>query len=887
MPVCCRCNGNGRCTNCVCSRAGAPCQNCLPSRRGRCNNALPTDIWDDSVTAAPNNNTSASAQSRRVSQVAVDSHLLDNGDTHQQSNLHSSITTSSPTPSLTLCPESTTAVLQTETEMAAPLEGTQNLAANPDANSAELNNLPTFTPIVTASFKWGEKDGDILIQSVDTIYNETVHWKRNLFKTPSGKAGRLFVQEITRLLTAFSEKTALEGIAMKAAMIMPALLLQNPHQRSNSKQHSALLERRLKLWSQGDMESLLNEGRTIQQEVNKKRGKRERQNQDVARSFAKQMMEGKVKAAMRSIENDSSGGQLQLNATACPSNPATVREVLKEKHPQRCQPNSSAIITAQATEPHPILYDKIDGHLIHSIALKMDGSAGPSGLDVAAWKRLCTSYKTASTDLCNALASATRRICTELVDPIVIMPLVACRLIALDKCPGVRPIGVGETMRRIMNKTIATVLRDEIQEAAGPLQVCAGQIAGCEAAIHAMRRIHESQDTEAVILADASNAFNSLNCEVALRNISHLCPSLSKALINTYREDIPLYIDGETTFSQEGTTQGDPLAMAMYAIAITPLINRLKEDDVKQIWYADDAAAGGKLSDLKTRWDRLVEIGPDYGYYPNASKTWLIVKEHKHSEAVPVFEGTEIVITTDGKRHLGAAIGTRSFIEKYAEQKIAAWIHEVETISSLATTQPHAAYAAFTRGLANKWTFLARTIPDTNKLFEPLEEKIRTTFLPALTGQDTCNGDVRDLLALPVRLGGLGIVNPSKQATLHQNASEKITTPLTDLILAQSQEYTPQVKAEQIRAKKSAQSQRRQSEKLKASEISEKLPCNPSKIDEDFNRKGRFKLALHTTHPRTWLRTPQGCIPRRTLPTLWMATKTPSFPLCLWQQIHC
>ena len=62
-----------------------------------------------------------------------------------------------------------------------------------------------------------------------------------------------------------------------------------------------------------------------------------------------------------------------------------------------------------------------------------------------------------------------------------------------------------------MNETIAPVLRDEIQEAAGPLQVCAGHIAECEAAIHAMRRIHESQDTEAVILADASNAFNSLN----------------------------------------------------------------------------------------------------------------------------------------------------------------------------------------------------------------------------------------------------------------------------------------------------------------------------------------------------------------------------------------
>ena len=227
---------------------------------------------------------------------------------------------------------------------------------------------------------------------------------------------------------------------------MPALLLQNPYQRSNPKQYSALLERRVKLWSQGDMESLLNEGRTIQQEVNKNRGTRERQNQDVARSFAKQMMEGKVKAAVRSIENDSSGAQLQLNATACPSNPATVCEVLKEntlKDVNQTPPPSSQHRPQNLTQFSTTRLTAISS--MHSIALKMDGSAGPSGLDLAAWKRLCTSYKIASTDLCDALASATRRICTELVDPIVIMPLVACRLIArpLDKCPGVRLIGVG------------------------------------------------------------------------------------------------------------------------------------------------------------------------------------------------------------------------------------------------------------------------------------------------------------------------------------------------------------------------------------------------------------------------------------------------------------
>ena len=111
----------------------------------------------------------------------------------------------------------------------------------------------------------------------------------------------------------------------------------------------------------------------------------------------------------------------------------------------------------------------------------------------------------------------------------------------------------------------------------------------------------ESSETEAIILVDATNAFNSLNRQAALRNIRHLC-LLFKILINTYPEDVRLFIDGETLLSQEGTTEGDPLAMAMYAIAVNPLIHRLKHDTTKQIWFADDATAGGKLNNLREWW---------------------------------------------------------------------------------------------------------------------------------------------------------------------------------------------------------------------------------------------------------------------------------------------
>ena len=50
------------------------------------------------------------------------------------------------------------------------------------------------------------------------------------------------------------------------------------------------------------------------------------------------------------------------------------------------------------------------------MALKTDGSPGPSGLDATSWKHLCTSSHSSSTEPCDALAAFERRICTSFVD---------------------------------------------------------------------------------------------------------------------------------------------------------------------------------------------------------------------------------------------------------------------------------------------------------------------------------------------------------------------------------------------------------------------------------------------------------------------------------------
>ena len=329
--------------------------------------------------------------------------------------------------------------------------------------------------------------------------------------------------------------------------------------------------------------------------------------------------------------------------------------------------------------------------------------------------------------------------------------------------------------------------------------------AACEAGIHAMRGLLESEGTEAVILVDASNAFNSLNREAALRNVRILCPVLAPILVNTYRQPSRLFIDSEHIWSQEGTTQGDPLAMVMYAIGTLPLIHRL-QGPVAQVWYADDASAGGCATGLRRWWDVLQSSGPLFGYYPNPRKTCLIVKSEHLRNAEAQFQGTGMQITTQGQRHLGAPLGSKSFVEKFVHAKVSVWVSEIKSLSEIASSQPQAAYAALTHGLMSRWTHLMRTVPGIDNLFQPLEDEIRHRFLPALTGREAPSDAERELIVLPARHGGLGIPIPTRIASWQFTRSVEITAPLVGLIVQQSPQYSAVAQARQKEAKTAVRS---------------------------------------------------------------------------------
>ena len=332
-------------------------------------------------------------------------------------------------------------------------------------------------------------------------------------------------------------------------------------------------------------------------------------------------------------------------------------------------------------------------------------------------------------------------------------------------------------------------LSDEIQEAGGSLQVSTGLKGGAEAAIHAMKNIFELETTEAVILVDASNAFNRLNRRVALHNIQYLCPNFSTVLINTYRNPARLFISGGgEILSMEGTTQGDSLAMQFYGISTTNIIKRLDYQITKihQVWLADDATGAGTLLNLRKWWESVQLVGTKYGYHVKPSKSWLILKDPgKLHDAETLFHNSEIKITTSGMRHLGAAIGTSGFKCDYMEEKVSEWCSRIQRLSKIAQSNPHAAYSAYIIGEQHKYTYFLRTIPDIAHILKPLDDAIDNYLIPSLFGCNITPSE-REILTLPIKSGGLGLCMFGESSNDCYKSSAAITSPLKNQIISQS-----------------------------------------------------------------------------------------------------
>ena len=227
---------------------------------------------------------------------------------------------------------------------------------------------------------------------------------------------------------------------------------------------------------------------------------------------------------------------------------------------------------------------------------------------------------------------------------------------------------------------------------------------------------------------------------------------------------------------------------------------------------------------LRVWWEKLVSFGPSFGYHPNAPTTWLITKETHLQEATTLFYGTGVNITAQGRPHLGAAIGTPSYVTEYVTEKVEQWATELERLSVIAKTQPRAAHAALTHSLSSKWFFIMRTIPSIGNLLQTLKDILQQKSIPALTGKPASSNLEHQLFALLARLGGNSVTNPTVQCDVEHRTSQQLCHPLVNHILRGYTTYSPDVVNEQLAAKAKINGSRHQLLSDMASNIKLSLP---------------------------------------------------------------
>ena len=149
--------------------------------------------------------------------------------------------------------------------------------------------------------------------------------------------------------------------------------------------------------------------------------------------------------------------------------------------------------------------------------------------------------------------------------------------------------------------------------------------------------------------------------------------------------------------------------------------------------------------------------------------------------------GDEVNITLEGGLPFGAVIRSKEFNDHYCQEKVDKWLREMESLTEISKSQPHAAYVAFTKGVKSKFTYYLCTIESFEEYVDPIEEVIHTSFLSSLFGRaEPLPEELKELVSLSPAQCGIGIPDLRCESLEQFNASLDITAPHVNSIVTQS-----------------------------------------------------------------------------------------------------
>ena len=556
-------------------------------------------------------------------------------------------------------------------------EEDETIQTFPPEEGADLANYRQTAADIRLDGLYGdhphENDGCHLDGGIANDLRWQSYWKRVVsvkpiwYRNPQGRIGKLFIRKLTEIIRGVRERKW----NSERIIVFPAVILYKAANITAAKDIRARIETRMRLWDEERYSALLED---MEMEV-RLRGvaPRDRSDDEKDRDYNARVLSGHLRSACRTL-TDRGGGSVMAPTDTCTKSGRPVLEVLRSKHPPMREPQAIGVRGGAFEEyedgvPTTIPI-RISSDTIEEVAVKLSGAAGPGGTDSETLKAWLLGFGQASGVLRGELAALTTWIANENPSWAAYRALMACRLVALDKQPGTRPVGIGEMCRRLMAKSVLATVGGRATSATGNYNLCVGLKAGIEGGVHVIREAmkeaelaveratyvnedpseedsEESDDGESdgdsstasrnrvvrwrdeengdnnssgdedlqpypgmqtydlmnphgTLCIDARNGFNELNRKAMLWTVRHLWASGARFAFNCYRHAAQLVVrqtDSECTIlhSREGVTQGDPLSMVLYGLAMVPLSKFLRKEvpSVIQPWYADDCAMAG------------------------------------------------------------------------------------------------------------------------------------------------------------------------------------------------------------------------------------------------------------------------------------------------------
>ena len=411
-------------------------------------------------------------------------------------------------------------------------------------------------------------------------------------------------------------------------------------------------------------------------------------------------------------------------------------------------------------------------------------AGGPSGLRPQHLKDALVqghsdSFLEQLTDLLSLLASGSAHPAAK--------PYVAgANLIGIPKKDnGARPIAVGEALRRLTSKSILATSAEHAEEHFWPLQVGVGCKAGIEKAVHTVRAWCEQNSnsgTKVLLKIDFRNAFNSVDRETALREISRHFPGLARWAHWCYEEDSKLFFGDHTVASSCGVQQGDSLGPLAFSAALHPILKEIRgrRDLPLDLLFAylDDGVLAGEAHIVAAAFELLCRLAQQAGLEVNVKKCELAVPcgslppnlENLFPRELLFDEGGNSKVMLRGFELLGVAFGDEDFTTQHMKPRIDEAGRLLQAIGTLDSPQLGLRLMRACTGHC-KVSFNARCTP-THLLQKPLKalDDAERDALEDLTGLHV-DDDQWLQAGLGLKAAGLGLRSTQRYAAASYAAS--------------------------------------------------------------------------------------------------------------------